>query len=137
MSESNSPQALVIFEDRTESFWLSWLKPGFRHCHCLIRAERGWILIDPLLRDLRVTWLDLPDRFDPIDHYIKQGRIVLSGHAGNFSHKSSSIRPITCVEIVKRTLGLSWPSAWTPYQLYCALLSLGWQFHQPIDDSPL
>lgn len=120
-------QAIVVFEDRAESRWLSWLRPGFRHCYCLVRAERGWILVDPLLHDLRVAWLDLPDQFDLVEHYVQQGRIVLAGFAENSGFGASTFRPVTCVEIVKRTLGLGGAAAWTPYQLHRVLLARGWQ----------
>ncbi|WP_035486055.1 hypothetical protein [Geminicoccus roseus] len=120
-------QAIVVFEDRAESRWLSWLRPGFRHCYCLVRAERGWILVDPLLHDLRVAWLDLPDQFDLVEHYVQQGRIVLAGFAENSGFGASTFRPVTCVEIVKRTLGLGRAAAWTPYQLHRVLLARGWQ----------
>lgn len=26
------PDALVVFSDNTDLWWLRWLKPGFRHC---------------------------------------------------------------------------------------------------------
>ena len=120
------PEALVIFEDRPDSRWLGWLKPGFRHCYCLVRAERGWILIDPLLQNLRVSWLDLPNDFDPVEHYIRSGRIVISGFGRDLHPTTGFVRLITCVEIVKRTLGLGHVRAWTPYQLHRFLLSNGW-----------
>jgi hypothetical protein len=133
MTEIAPLQALVVFEDRPESRWLAWLKPGFRHCYCLVRAERGWILIDPLLRDLRVCWLDLPNEFDLVTHYVEQGHMVISGFPEKFSKTTGTLRPVTCVEVVKRALGLGHLQAWTPYQLHRVLLSLGWNPHLPVD----
>ncbi|WP_191061535.1 hypothetical protein [Geminicoccus harenae] len=129
MAEPGSAPAIVVFEDRSDCRWLAWLKPGFRHCYCLIRAERGWILLDPLLQDLRLAWLDLPEEIDPVEYYIHTGRIVLSGWTREFPRSSLRARPITCVEVVKRALGLGGRSAWTPYQLHSLLLREGWTRH--------
>jgi hypothetical protein len=129
MVETAPSPALVVFEDRPDSRWLAWLKPGFRHCYCLVQAERGWILVDPLLRNLHVTWLDLPNEFDPVEYYIARGRIVVSGWSQVFGPTTASLRPVTCVEIVKRALGLGHLRAWTPYMLHRVLIDLGWQLH--------
>lgn len=128
-------QALVVFEDRVDSHWLAWLRPGFRHCYCLMRAEKGWVAIDPLLSGLHVRWLDLPDDFDLAEHYARQGRIVLTGSARVFPRRPASFRPITCVEIVKRVLGLVHVWAWTPHQVHRVLLDLGWKPQEAIDVS--
>ncbi|HEX2524949.1 MAG TPA: hypothetical protein VHL31_01440 [Geminicoccus sp.] len=131
MIETTPSDALVVFEDRSDSRWLTWLRPGFRHCYCLVRAERGWILIDPLLRSLHVSWLDLPKEFDLVEHYVGLGRIVITGRCPSFQAAFARLYPVTCVEIVKRTLGLGHVRAWTPYQLHRALVDLGWRLHKP------
>ena len=130
VAEPSPVPAIVVFEDRADCRWLAWLKPGFRHCYCLIRAERGWILLDPLLQDLRLAWLDLPEEIDLVEYYIHSGRTVVSGWTREFQDASPCARPITCVEIVKRALGLGRRSAWTPYQLHELLLREGWTRHR-------
>jgi hypothetical protein len=133
MTEDAPAETLVVFEDRADSRWLAWLRPGFRHCYCLVRAERGWIAVDPLLSGLHVRWLDIPDDFNLTDHYVRHGRTVLTGTARFLPTRLTSIRPITCVEIVKRVLGMVHVWAWTPHQLHRVLLDLGWTQHKPID----
>ena len=129
MFQPSPHDSMVVFEDRQDVRLLRWLKPGYRHCYCLLKAERGWLLIDPLLRDLRCAWLDLPERFDLIAHYAEQGRRILSGRAYASVPAAPVLRPLTCVEIVKRAVGLGDLRAWTPFQLHRSLLGRGWQRH--------
>ena len=129
MPRPTPSETLVVFEDRTDSRWLRWLKPGYRHCYCLMRADRGWILIDPLLRDLRIAWLDLPDNFDLVQHHVALGRVVLHGSAAPRPSRAPLIQVVTCVEMVKRSLGLAGLRAWTPRQLHDVLIVRGWRRH--------
>ena len=124
-----SHHAIVVFENRQDSRWLRLLRPGFQHCFCVLRAEQGWVVVDPLLYDLRITWIDLDAQVDLSEHYRNLGRIVATGMASDLLVRKGNLRPLTCVEVVKRALGLGALPAWTPWQLYRALLGMGWTGH--------
>ncbi|SNB67006.1 hypothetical protein SAMN07250955_105235 [Arboricoccus pini] len=107
------------------------LRPGFRHCFCLIENEDDWILIDPLKSSVRLEILRHIQLQSLIDHYRATGRTLLLGaRAPTATTAESSIRPMSCVELVKRLLAVRAPAVWTPYQLYACLLD-GREFNEP------
>lgn len=116
--------AIAVFEHRAFRGPLRLLRPGFRHCFCLVRVEAGWLLCDPLKASLR---LDVLPPYDPnglAAHYAVTGRHVLIGLAPAYSPPGRvGLRPLSCVEVVKRALALDAPGILTPWQLYNKLLS--------------
>jgi hypothetical protein len=114
---------VLVFEDRSERGLIRILRPGFRHCFCLIRSSTGWLLCDPLKRSLRLEAIGEYDPLTLAEALARNNRTVLLGtllpKAGD---PSPRFRPITCVEIVKRVLGLSLPGVLTPHQLFQALV---------------
>ena len=114
-------QILVVFEDRPDGLWLRWLRPGFRHCFCLLRSERGWILCDS--RGDGFDILPAPDcGVEPLARsYARLGGRVL-GLSRPPRRPPFPLAPFTCVELVKRVLGLRAPWLVTPYALYRHLL---------------
>jgi hypothetical protein len=114
-------EALVVFEDRSDARLLRWLRPGFRHCFCLTGGDRRWTLCDPLKSHLAIVSIDGLTAPDLARRLGTPGRRVLHGMLGT-SDPSPSLRPLTCVEIVKRLIGLQAPCVVTPYQLYRRLL---------------
>lgn len=118
--------AIVVFEHRDARGVLRLLRPGFRHCFCLLRHEAGWLLCDPLKGGLRLDLVPSYDSQALLKHYRSIGRIAIAGPlCGNFPAAPISMRPLTCVEIVKRTLGLAAPAVFTPFQLHAHLKSTG------------
>lgn len=118
--------AIVVFEHRDARGFLRLLRPGFRHCFCLLRHEAGWLLCDPLKGGLRLDLVPAYDIQALLKHYRHIGRIALAGPArSSFPAAPFSVRPLTCVEIVKRTLGLAAPAVFTPFQLHAYLKSTG------------
>lgn len=116
--------AVVVFSGRATLAWLRLLRPGFRHCYVLLRSGGDWIYYDPMgnftlaavvgprgvLAILRF-FRDLGDR--PLLY-----RPVLPP-----GPRSLAWRPYTCVEAVKRVLGLNAPWVVTPWQLYRCLMA--------------
>lgn len=111
-------QALVIFHGKGRSFWPRVCgRPGFRHCFVALNDGRAWIELDPRGDGLRVS-ADVAAGFDLAAHYRALGYAVA---AANVAERRQCYRlpwAFTCVETVKRVLGLRGWWVWTPYQLY-------------------
>lgn len=113
---------MVVFEDRTATGVLRWLTPGFRHCFCLVEEAEGWILLDPLKSSIYLDVIRGISLADLVQHFAGTGRTVLLGRTiPGPSFRHASLRPTTCVELVKRMLGLNAPYVWTPRQLFFLL----------------
>lgn len=116
-------QALVVFEDRTDARVLRWLKPGFRHCFCLTGEGTLWTLCDPLKSRLALATVSGLESAELAEHFATGGRTVLLGTVADATPPGRpSLRPVTCVEIVKRLVGLRAARVATPHQLYRRLL---------------
>jgi hypothetical protein len=124
--------ALVVFEHREASGPLRLLAPGFRHCFCLLRESTGWLLCDPLKGGLVLRLI--PDY--PLEelrrHFVATRRHVAVGFAlTEPCIRINWLAPCTCVELVKRALGLRAAFALTPRQLFEFLkLHAGWTVEQ-------
>ncbi|MFN4090823.1 MAG: hypothetical protein ACK4QW_17510 [Alphaproteobacteria bacterium] len=114
-------RALVGFSDETRLKRLLPLARGFRHCFVLVERPDRTVLIDPLSDRLIV------ESFAEIglDEAAAQWR------AAGFTVVPASIRdparpapaaPMSCVEVVKRVLGIHARHVVTPHQLYRLLL---------------
>jgi hypothetical protein len=119
-------EVLVVFVDGTTCPWLRVLRPGFRHCFAALRQGGRWLLVDPLKRSLEVRLLP-PDAagFDLATFYLGQGHRVLRGAARRDDPPAAPERtgagvprPLTCVETVKRLVGLDDGWVLTPWQLF-------------------
>ena len=111
-------RALVVFEDRDEAGWRSWLRPGFRHCFCILGDGELWTIVDPLLTRIEVVLCRAAAEADLISHLGTTGRLVLAGPiVGQSRARPQLPRPLTCVEVVKRMLNLDAPGVLTPWQL--------------------
>jgi hypothetical protein len=118
--------ALVVFGDATTLRWLRLLRPGFRHCFLAVNDGRHWITYDPLCHSTEIAVQPVPAAFDLAAWYRAQGHVVVEtrirrGNGGD-GRGTMPWRPFTCVEAVKRALGLDAPDVWTPWQLYRHLL---------------
>lgn len=122
---SVGPRVIVVFEDRAAFGTLMWLRAGFRHCFCLLRRPVGWIVCDPLKSHTQLDVIIPYDERDLVLHYLERKLMVLVGNCLSSGPTLNFLRPLTCVEIVKRIVGLCAPGVWTPYQLYRALRRLG------------
>lgn len=116
-------RAIVVFEDRADARLLRLLRPGFRHCFCLVGAGRSWAICDPLKTRIELTPLFGLGESELAGHYAGTGRSVVVGPLTTPSVPLPwRLRPVSCVEIVKRVLRLHAPWVLTPAQLHRALL---------------
>ena len=115
--------ALVIFTDAWEIRWLRLLRPGFRHVLVALRSPDGaWVLVNPLSHQMRL------DRLAPMEParlacwFRAQGHTVLPTMTRRAPRREAPWAPMTCVEVVKRLLGLHARWVWTPWALYRNLM---------------
>lgn len=112
--------AVVAFSGRTELWWLRILRPGFRHCLVLIRAASGWIVCDPMAHRTDIGMLPSvgADGADILAWLAGQGFLVVPVRLRDVPRRPAPWAPFTCVEAVKRILGIRARRVLTPWQLY-------------------
>ena len=113
----------VVFEDNTSLWWLKILKKGFRHCYLLLQTEEdevSWLEINPMSNQVVVkkhrSILGIP-YINHIKRQKKNAKIVRV-EIKQAPLKCAPIGIFSCVEFVKRVLGIHQKSIITPYQLY-------------------
>lgn len=113
--------AWVVFSGQADLPWLRVLKPGFRHCYVLINDGRCWYSVDSMsnLTDINIHH-HVPPSFDLPAWLEERGLRVLRCPVVR-PVRPAPWMPFTCVEAVKRVLGLHSFWIWTPWQLYCRL----------------
>lgn len=125
---------LVVFEDRVEPSIVRLLRPGFRHCFCLVGGDLAWTVCDPLETRIELFPLLGFDEDELAKHYADGGRTVVLGNVATApARQRATMRAISCVEVVKRVLNFQAYRVFTPFQLYRALLAEGnssGQFHR-------
>lgn len=117
--------ALVVFTGQCELPYLRVLKPGFRHCFVLVADGPGWQLYDPLSHATILTVLPgLPD-FDAFSWLLDQGCVVVPVRVRQPPRRPAPAGLFTCVEAVKRVLGIHARAVVTPWRLFRFLLENG------------
>jgi hypothetical protein len=127
-------RAIVVFEHRAARGPLRWLAPGFRHCFCLLdTVHSGWLLCDPLKGSLRLDVLPAVEIGVLVEHYVGTGRHVAVGPARSATADQAGWPVmLTCVELVKRAIGLHAPRTFTPWRLFLELRRQpGWAVARP------
>ena len=112
------PNALIVFEHRNARGPMRLLRSGFRHCFCVVGRGDSWIVCDPLKGSIVLKAVVGHPVEALAAHFACGGRRVLWGVAAPFPTERLRVRPVTCVEIVKRLIGLDGPGIFTPYQLF-------------------
>lgn len=109
----------VVFCGQAQIAWLRCLRPGFRHCFIVFGSRYGWITFDPLSCWTDIRPQPVPGDFDLPGWYRAQGMITVGvTPARSALPKPAPAAPFTCVEAVKRVLGMRDRLVLTPYQLY-------------------
>jgi len=115
-------EAVVVFGDQVGLFWLRPLKPGFRHCFVLLEQDEGWVMLDPLAHRIRVAMLPPVASGDLAAWYREHGYGVVVVPLATAPKRPAPWGPFTCVEAVKRALGIHRVTVWTPWQLWRYLI---------------
>lgn len=111
----------VAFSDETDLPFLRFLRRGFRHCFVVIYDGGHWISCDPLAHYTELALVDVPETFDLLGWLRGQGMILVQVPLMPLCPRVLPPMIFTCVEAVKRIIGLRAWWVFTPWQLYRAL----------------
>lgn len=121
-------KAYVVFVDNVSLWWLKFLKPGFRHCYMLFAYDekRTWIELNPYSNQTFVKVYHFEESFDYI-FFLRSHENLNIFETPIFCapQKCAPMGFFSCVEMVKRILGIHSLSLITPYQLYKKLKVVG------------
>ena len=111
-------KAWVVFSGKSDWPWLKFLRPGFRHCFVIVHDGARWLSLDPLLQHMELKVHDVPADFDLPGWLTARGNKVMPAPLDRAHTKPAPFMLFTCVEAVKRVLGLHRLAVITPWQLY-------------------
>lgn len=94
------------------------MKPGFRHVVAIRSdcADRFWLIIDPTMSHTHIEMIPKvihPDISEFIEGHVIEVEAIIDKECTNFTLCLN-----TCVDTVKRLLGIRSFFVFTPYQLY-------------------
>lgn len=111
--------AWVVFTGETDWPWLRWLRAGFRHCFIIVNDGERWLSLDPLLNHTELQiYHHLPADFDLPEWLRSRGLRVMPALVDRRNRRPAPMMLFTCVEAVKRVIGLHSRMILTPWQLY-------------------
>jgi len=110
-------RALVAFGGNAVLPWLKMLKPGYRHCFVLVEEAGGWILYNPLSHRTELAFHAGMTCEAIAEHYCLAGYEIVETHVLGAPRRQAPVRPYSCVEAVKRALGIHAGRVLTPWQL--------------------
>jgi hypothetical protein len=111
-------RALVVFTPGPRPWWLAGLKRGFGHCFVVLDLGDRWILLESLAHLLECRALPANSVAALAGYYADQGFVVLAVPIATPARRLAPIMPLTCVEVVKRAIGLHSRRILTPFQLF-------------------
>lgn len=120
---SKAPQVWIVFSGQSDLPWLAWLKPGFRHCYALLHDGRHWITFDPMSHYTDISVHSVPGDFD-LPRWLESRGLRLIKAPVTRLQKPAPWMLFTCVEAIKRLIGLHDRLILTPWQLYRHLENL-------------
>lgn len=114
--------AIVVFSGAVSLAWLRMLRPGFRHCFALLRSKGEWLYYDPMSHYTFTGVIGAYPVLPLLRVFRARGMHALLVRPDRPPRVAQAWRFYTCVEAVKRVLGLQEPWVLTPWQLYRRLL---------------
>ena len=111
-------RVMVVFSGQTDLWWLKFLRRGFRHCFVVMNLNDRWVAIDPMAHHLEVSVPDVPVSFDLKGWFEESGMLVVETYIRIPERRCYPPFFLSCVEVVKRVLGVHAPFVFTPAQLY-------------------
>lgn len=111
-------RALVVFSGETDLWWLRGLRPGFRHCFVAVEGGREWTVVDALSHQTFVFNIPKYQEFCLKSWYQNNGLMVVECAIRTSKRRIAPPLAYSCVESVKRILGIHSLLVMTPWQLY-------------------
>lgn len=117
MTTTPQQKAWVIFSGQSDLPCLRYLKRGFRHCFLILNDGKHWIAVDPLASTIEVTIPEAPIDFD-LPRWLQTQGYTVQRAPINRNTKPAPITIFSCVESIKRILGIRKRRIITPWQLH-------------------
>jgi len=115
---AKNSSALVVFMGDVSIRWAKLLRPGFRHCFAIVGRNEQWVIFDPMSNYTNLGIFSGPVIDEVAEWYRQFGLTVIKTVVRREGSPAAEWRPFTCVEAVKRVLGIRAPWVLTPWQLY-------------------
>ena len=117
----------IVFTDNTSLWWLKFLKSGFRHCYVLIEfKENQWLEINPMSNQLFISVRKIENKEDYFSYLRKKSQAkIIKTRIFQAPLKTAPIGVFSCVEMIKRLVGIHSFFTITPYRLYNKLKIVG------------
>lgn len=122
--EFGGGRAIVVFSGNTAIPWLRFLRPGFRHCYAVAESQGQWFVYNPASHQTAVHALGKFPSGLLIEWLLAEGHTVVMCRIEKAAHRVAPVRPYTCVEALKRLLGVRAKWVFTPWQLYKYLINI-------------
>lgn len=111
--------AWVVFSNHTDLKWLKMFKRNFRHCFVVWHDGRHWLSFDPLSNHSEINvHYEIKPEHDFIAWLRAQSLQTIKTEINHNHRKVAPWGLFTCVEAVKRFLGVHKRFIFTPWQLY-------------------
>ena len=125
-------RAWVVFSGKSDLWYLRFLRRGFKHCFVVLHDGVNWITIDPLSHHTEVMVQYTDQDFYLPGYLERQGMKVIRAPLCRDQKTPAPFSIMSCVESVKRVLGLHHVGIMTPYQLYRHLTKKEVPYGQPV-----
>jgi hypothetical protein len=119
----------IAFSGKADVAFLKMLRPGFRHCFALIKGDDRWLMVDPMLHKMAIEATQTPVGFDLPAWLRARGYRVVRAPRLEPLRRMACPSPFTCVEAMKRLIGLHNWRIFTPWQLYRYLITFTGDHH--------
>lgn len=110
--------AVVVFSDRADLWWLRFLSPGFRHCFVIVFKRDHALSIESLATGLAIADLGIATPHALASAFRLRGHRALMVPCRGRPRHACGPAFFSCVETVKRTIGIVEPGVVTPRQLW-------------------
>lgn len=106
----------VAFSGKTDLFFLKFLKSGFRHCFLFCGDRYQTFVLDPLANRIDISFIPLD--VEVVRQIFENDGVLILKCFKKYPRLRFGVGIFTCVEVVKRILGISNIFIFTPFQLY-------------------
>ncbi|NQU57154.1 MAG: hypothetical protein HQ513_07955, partial [Rhodospirillales bacterium] len=91
---------------------------GYRHCFAIIEGRGGWVVYNPLSHYTEIETYQSLGINEIAQFYRRLGHVVVQTRVQKAPQQVVPMAPYTCVEAVKRVLGIQARAVVTPWHLY-------------------